>query len=269
MQLGQLVQLGLPCLKYSYTLRDTVAGDGAGRMYTQPSIVIFLGPPGCGKGTQAARLSSELQIPAISTGEILRQACQSGSELGKSVRVVLESGQLVGDDLMNQVVSQRLLEPDCADGCILDGYPRTVAQASFLSAWLATHGLPSPIILDFHLSDSKIVTRLSRRRVCGQCSRVYGAGADTGKPQVRCEADGARLLQRADDRPEVIRARLRVYKTNADQLVQYYQAGNYFRIPAAGSPDEVASELQALAFGSTLVTVARRNQVTARPAYTV
>ena len=150
--------------------------------YTHGSIVIFLGPPGCGKGTQAARLSSELQIPAISTGEILRQACESGSELGKTVRSVLESGQLVSDELMNQVVSQRLLADDCQDGCILDGYPRTVPQARFLSGWLQSHRMRAPLVVDFSLDDFEIVNRLSRRRLCGQCGRVYGPSTNRGAP---------------------------------------------------------------------------------------
>ena len=239
-------------------------------MYVRGSTVIFLGPPGCGKGTQAARLSSELQIPAISTGEILRQACQSGSELGKMVRSVLESGQLVGDELMNQVVSQRLLEADCQDGCILDGYPRTVPQAHFLSGWLHDRRLPRPLVIDFDLDDSEIVKRLSRRRSCGQCGQVYGAHRQTGAPQKFCEADGSRLLQRSDDRPEVISARLRIYKANADQLVSYFGGQNYLRLPAAGSPDEVAGEL-ALLLGlrTASPTVSHLNGLTARAAYSV
>lgn len=218
-------------------------GVVADRMYTQGSVVIFLGPPGCGKGTQAARLSSELQVPAISTGEMLRQACQSGCELGRAVRSVLDSGELVSDELMNKVVAQRLLEPDCRYGCILDGYPRTLPQAEFLSTWLQSQRRPEPVVIDFYLLDSDIVTRLSRRRVCGQCGRVYGANFETGMASMICEADGSLLSQRADDRAEVIRARLKVYHANADQLVHYYRAGNYLRLSATGSPDEVAGQL--------------------------
>lgn len=230
--------------------------------------MIFLGPPGCGKGTQAARLSSELQIPAISTGEILRQACESGSELGKTVRSVLESGQLVSDELMNQVVSQRLLADDCQDGCILDGYPRTVPQARFLSGCLQSHRMRAPLVVDFSLDDFEIVNRLSRRRLCGQCGRVYGAHPQTGVPQIFCEADRSRLLQRPDDRPNVIRGRLRIHSTNAEQLVRYFEGQNYIRVSAAGSPDEVAEKLALLLDLETASTaVPRLNRLTSRAAY--
>lgn len=246
-------------------------GVVADRMYMQGSVVIFLGPPGCGKGTQAVRLSSELQIPAISTGEMLRQACQSGCELGKAVRSVLDSGELVSDKLMNKVVAQRLLEPDCRYGCILDGYPRTLPQAEFLSTWLNSQGLPDPVVVDFHLFDSEIVARLSRRRVCGQCGRVYSANLQTGMASMICEADGSLLSQRADDRAEVIRARLEIYHANAEQLVRYYQAGNYLRLSAAGSPDAVAAQLVSH-LGTpveTSTTIPSANRPAERPAYGV
>lgn len=239
-------------------------------MYTPGSIVIFLGPPGCGKGTQAARLSSDLQIPSISTGEILRQACRSGTELGNKVRTVLEAGQLVSDELMNQVVSQRLLADDCRDGCILDGYPRTVPQAQFLSGWLQSHRMQPPLVVDFSLDDSEIVNRLSRRRLCGQCARIYGAHPQTGAPQVFCEADGSVLLQRPDDRPDVIRARLRIYNANAEKLIRFFEGENYLRLSAAGSPDEVTAELMLLlGLQTPPQAVPRLTPLTSRAAYSV
>jgi adenylate kinase len=215
----------------------------ANGMYTHGSIVIFLGPPGSGKGTQAARLSSQLQIPAISTGEILRQACQSGSDIGKLVRCLMEAGKLVSDELMNEVVSQRLLEQDCRDGCILDGYPRTVTQARFLSDWLAGHCLPTPLVVDFHLPVSDVIRRLSQRRYCGQCGRIYGSNSEANAPHTRCESDGSLLLRRSDDRPEVIRARLKLHNQNARDLVRFFRNDNYVRLEASGSPDQVFRDL--------------------------
>lgn len=230
--------------------------------------MIFLGPPGSGKGTQATRLSSELQVPAISTGEILRQACHSGSELGKLVRSVLEAGQLVGDQLMNEVVSRRLLEEDCRDGCILDGYPRTIAQARFLADWLAARHLPAPVVVDFRLPASHIESRLSQRRQCGKCGRSYGPNPKTGAAQIRCELDGAPLLQRSDDRPEVIRARLKLYKQNAEDLVQFFRSQNYTRLGAAGSPDDVFHNLlRAIGLDHAEPGMPRLPHATSLPAY--
>ncbi len=237
-------------------------------MYTYGSTVIFLGPPGSGKGTQAALLSAELQIPAVSTGEILRQACHSGSELGARVRSVVEAGQLVGDELMNEVVVQRLLEPDCRDGCILDGYPRTVPQARFLSAWLSGRSLPEPFVVDFRLSPREIIARLSQRRVCGECGRTYGANLQTGAAHLRCDFDGSMLLQRADDRPDVIRGRLELYQQNSEDLLRFFQGPNYFRLTAAGSPDHIFAELMR-ALGLRRASVDSVRPVTARPAYGV
>ena len=237
-------------------------------MYTYGSIIIFLGPPGSGKGTQAARLSSELQIPAISTGEILRQACRSGSDLGNRVRSVLESGQLVADELMNQVVSERLLQRDCHEGCILDGYPRTASQARYLSEWLDARHLPPPCVVDFRLAPREIVKRLSRRRQCSQCGRIFGPSPRTGAAQAVCDIDGSALSQRADDRPDVILERLELYRQNAEALVRYFQGPNYCRLRASGSPDKISLDLlRALGVSRTEPQLEPRTAVTSHPAY--
>ncbi len=204
-------------------------------------VLVFLGPPGSGKGTQSVKLSQVLQIPAISTGEILRRECQSGSELGRTVHAVMTSGRLVSDDLMNQVVAKRLDERDCEMGCIVDGYPRTVWQARFLHDLLQRLGMPQPTVLDFALSAKEIVTRLSRRRQCVQCGKIFSMGA--GVSALRCDLDGSKLMPRADDHPQTIRARLNLHDQNARKLRRYYWRQDYHRIDAAQGPDRVLDEI--------------------------
>lgn len=178
-------------------------------------VIILLGPPGCGKGTQAGRLSACLGIPAISTGEILRQECQSGSALGQAVAEILQSGQLVSDGLMNQVVASRLGQVDCAGGCILDGYPRTAAQARFLDRLLRRLRMPSPVVVDFFLPAEEIVNRLTIRG-------------------------------RADDNRETILERLRIHDSNSAEVSAYYRTRTYHRIAAIGSPAQICEGLLGL-----------------------
>jgi adenylate kinase len=201
-------------------------------MQEHAHVVILLGPPGAGKGTQSARLSAALGIPAISTGEILRSECQSGSELGREVEAVLARGELVADGIMNELVGRRLYEPDCAGGCILDGYPRTVAQARHLD----TLNFAVPRIFDFIVSARDVVARLGGRRYCPACGQTFN------KSQV-CSKDGSPLLQREDDKPAVIRERLRIYRRNMDKLVRFYRSRDYHPIHATRAPDLVFEEL--------------------------
>lgn len=215
-------------------------------MHTRGKVMIFLGPPGSGKGTQAGRLSAVLGIPAISTGEMLRRECQSGSSLGEAVRNVLASGQLVSDDLVNQVVARRFGQSDCAHGCILDGYPRTVSQARFLDGLLRKLKMARPVVFDFEIECEEIVSRLGRRRQCGECGRVFSLDGNSHSGELVCDRDGAPLVQRADDNPEAIRERLRLYEQNAGALVRYYARKDYHRICATRSPEEISRELLGL-----------------------
>jgi adenylate kinase len=213
------------------------------RKHTQTRIVILVGPPGSGKGTQAAFLSAELGIPAVSTGELLRRECQSGSGLGRMVASVLASGQLVSDELMNQVVSSRMRECDCERGCILDGYPRTVSQARFLDGLLTGARKRRPLIFDFEISCDEIVARLGWRRQCGECGRIFRVAPDAESAAMVCDRDGSPLVQRADDNPETVRKRLRLYEGNAEELRHYYQNHEYHRIYAARPAVEICEEL--------------------------
>ena len=205
------------------------------------NVVIFLGPPGAGKGTQAVRLSGALNIPTVSTGEMLRHAARSGSETGKLVASVMASGQLVSDELINRVVADRLRQTDCRDGCILDGYPRTVAQARFLETLLADLNLSAPVVFNFDLSVEKIVRRLSRRRQCPKCGGIFSLNRNV--ESIRCQKDGALLIQRADDNPLAIRQRLDVYRATFAGLIDFYRSRNYREIDADRSPNAISQEL--------------------------
>lgn len=210
-------------------------------MQRRRTMSILLGPPGSGKGTQAKRLSAALGIPAISTGEILRHECQSGSTVGRQVERVLASGQLVGDELMNEVVAKRLSQSDCEYGWILDGFPRTLAQAQFLDGLLTRQDAGSPAIFDFFLSEKELVTRLGGRHECAQCGRIFSGLAP------HCDIDGSPLVQRADDQPKAIRERLRIYRQNSGKLVRFYRRRNYHRIWAARAPETISQDLFRLA----------------------
>ncbi len=212
-------------------------------MSAQGKVIVFLGPPGSGKGTQAARLSSALDIPPISTGEMLRRECQSGSSLGKAVKTVLASGQLVGDDLINRVVAQRLRQRDCQDGCILDGYPRTLAQARFLDRFLAKRKMARPVVFDFQIETEEVVARLSSRRQCAECGRIFSVNGNRNDAELRCDQDGSELIQRADDNPETIRERLKLYEQNAGELVRYFASKDYHRIHATRTLEEISNDL--------------------------
>jgi adenylate kinase len=211
-------------------------------MYTKPRIIIFLGPPGAGKGTQAARLSAALDIPAISTGEILRRESGSGSEMARRMDEILRTGQLVGDDLMNEIVANRLRGSDCRDGCILDGFPRTTGQAAFLDNFLSQNKVPLPTIFDLAASAEQLIGRLEKRRQCPTCGRISST-SDSVSGGVVCVNDGTALVVRTDDQPSAIRERLSAYERNSASLVRYYQSGDYHRIGAGQSPESVGQRI--------------------------
>ena len=242
MRRGQVVHPGLPNLKNLVLIRETRQWNGGGGFMNSASVLILFGPPGSGKGTQAARLASILGVPAISTGEILRTECQSGSLLGQELTAMLSSGQLVSDGLVSEVVARRLQNADCASGCILDGYPRTVSQARFLDDLLMKLDIAGPTVLDFAISQREVITRLERRRQCARCARIFSVDIGSRNPLV-CELDGAPLIRRADDHPGAIRERLRLYKQNASELARYYRGQNYHRIRADRPSDEVTTQI--------------------------
>ena len=169
--------------------------------------LILLGAPGAGKGTQAEIISETLRIPTISTGNIIREALKSGTELGRKAKGYMDSGQLVPDDIVIGIIRDRLAQPDCADGFILDGFPRTIPQAEALDRM----GVAIDRVIEIEVADDTIARRVSGRRICPSCGSSYHV--DYKRPTVEgiCDRCGDTLVQRQDDRPDTVRERLRVY----------------------------------------------------------
>lgn len=208
-------------------------------------IYLFMGIQGSGKGTQAERLSKALSIPHVSTGDIFREVIKQNSPLGEELRAILDSGALVPDELTSRMVRERLSQPDAANGFILDGYPRTQAQAEHLDAMLAEMGRQIRGVFFFDLPEEETVARLEPRRVCTKdSSHIYHL---TNKPPQRdmvCDIDGAPLKQRDDDKPEAIRKRVAEYKRETLPLLDRYRQNDLVRpIDATQSIDDVTEEM--------------------------
>ena len=181
--------------------------------------LILLGAPGAGKGTQAEILSAKLGIPTISTGNILRAAVQEGTPVGLAAKEYMDAGKLVPDNVIIDIVAERLAKPDCANGFILDGVPRTIAQAEALDQ----HGVTFDHVLSIEISDSEIEERMEGRRVCGKCGASYHIKARPPKQEGVCDTCGAALIQRDDDKPDTVRHRLEVYHGQTEPLKGYYE----------------------------------------------
>lgn len=182
--------------------------------------LILLGAPGAGKGTQAENISAHLNIPTISTGNIIREALKSGTEMGLQARQYVEAGQLVPDEVVIGIIRDRLVEPDCANGYILDGFPRTIPQAEALERM----GIEIDRVIEIAVADEKITQRMSGRRVCLKCGATYHL--EYKKPLVDgvCNQCGDALVQRKDDQPETVQERLRVYHQQTEPLKDFYAA---------------------------------------------
>lgn len=184
-------------------------------------IVVLLGKQGAGKGTQCASLSEQYKIPHVSTGDILRAAVREGTPLGLQVKSVLAAGDLVSDDLVVALVQERFAQPDAQQGALLDGFPRTIGQATALDAMLADE--PVSICIKLDVPTALVVERLSRRRVCQECGAIYRADEPTGASGT-CEKCGGDVIQRADDQPEAIQQRLDAYERDTAPLLDYYSS---------------------------------------------
>ena len=180
--------------------------------------LILVGPPGAGKGTQGEILSKKLGIDTISTGAMLRAAIKNGTEVGKLAQQYIDEGKLVPDDVIIKIVKERLSEPDCANGFILDGFPRTTAQAEALTE----SGVKIDKVLSIELADEIIVGRLSARRECSKCAAPYHMEFNRPKVDGVCDKCGGELIQRADDNPETIKKRLNVYHEQTEPIKEYY-----------------------------------------------
>lgn len=182
--------------------------------------IILLGPPGAGKGTQAQLISKQFDIPQISTGDMLRAAIKEGTELGKLAKSVMDAGQLVSDDLIINLVKERIAQPDCANGCIFDGFPRTIPQAEALAA----AGVDIDFVIEISVPDDEIVSRMSGRRAHLPSGRTYHIIHNPPKTEGVDDVTGEPLVQRDDDKEEVVRDRLSVYHAQTATLIGHYQA---------------------------------------------
>ena len=206
--------------------------------------VVFLGPPGAGKGTQAKFLEKEYGACQVSTGDILRKAVQDRTAVGKKAAGYLEKGQLVPDEVMLNLVAERLREKDCAKGFILDGFPRTVAQAEGLEEILGELGWKLDSVLCMRVPQEMIIQRLSGRRSCKKCGNLYHVVLNPPQREEFCDRCNGELYQRDDDREETIRARLHVFETQTVPLVHYYRKRGLLReIDGVGSVEEIRARV--------------------------
>ena len=205
-----------------------------------PVNIVLIGPPGCGKGTQAVRLAERYTIPQISTGEILRAAVRAGTPLGQQVAATLASGSLVGDEMMTDLVRDRLAQPDVARGFVLDGFPRTVVQAQTLDEMIG----PTTIVVLIDVPDAEIVRRMGTRRVCDAC-RLTQSVSDAFHPDSEpCPYCGGNLVRRPDDEPATVRHRLATYATFAAPIIEHYRVRPAFRsIPGTRHADKVTAAI--------------------------
>lgn len=208
------------------------------------ACVVFLGPPGVGKGTQAARAAERLRVPTISTGDLFREARAQASPLGARVKGVMDRGELVPDDVVIEVVRDRIVRPDCAGGFLLDGFPRTVPQAEALDSMLADQGRRLTLVIALDAPEAVILERLGGRRTCGACNASYHVVNQPPRRSDRCDACGSALVVRPDDRPETIRTRLAVYRGQTAALIDFYRAAGALReVDARGGVEEVAARV--------------------------
>jgi adenylate kinase len=202
--------------------------------------VILLGPPGAGKGTQAARLAEALSIPHVSTGDILRANVRERTELGRAAKGYMDAGDLVPDDVIIGMIAGRLDEPDAQSGFLFDGFPRTVPQAEALESLLIDRGTPLDVVLRLAVPEDEVLRRLTGRRTCGGCGRIYHLVFDPPASAGVCDDCGGALVQRDDDTEDVVLNRLEVYRAQTEPLEQFYWDRGLLRdVEAIGAVDEV------------------------------
>ena len=205
---------------------------------------ILLGPPGVGKGTQAAKIVEKYGIPHISTGDIFRENIKKGTELGKKAQEYMNRGELVPDDLVIEIATTRLLEDDCRNGFLLDGFPRTVYQAEKLDEFLAARGSKIDKVLDIAVEKEELITRLTGRRVCKSCGASFHVVNIPPKQEGVCDYCGGELIQRADDNLETVTNRIDVYEAQTMPLIDYYEkAGNLVHIDGSTGLENVFADI--------------------------
>jgi adenylate kinase len=207
--------------------------------------LILLGAPGAGKGTQAKSLYADFKWPQISTGDILRDAVKRGTELGKKAQPLMESSKLVPDDLMIGIVEERLKQPDCKDGFVLDGFPRTIPQAEALEQMLAKGGRKIDAVVSLEVPQALLIERQTGRRSCPKCGEIYHVTEKPPRKTGFCDKDDTGLVQRKDDQPEVARGRQQVYADQTAALKPFYAGKGLLKeIDGVGSPAGIYAELK-------------------------
>jgi adenylate kinase len=202
--------------------------------------LVFLGPPGAGKGTQASRIAKELGVPHLSTGDLLRQAAREGTPLGREAEGHMRAGRLVPDELVLSILEERIRQPDCDRGFLLDGFPRNVAQAVALDKVT-----PIELVVAFQIPEHHLVERLTQRRVCPKCGTGYNLSTAPPKVAGKCDRDGEALVQRSDDTESAVRTRLKVYHEETAPLFVFYKGrGTLVEVDVTGEPDEVLGRMR-------------------------
>ncbi len=213
-------------------------------------ILILLGPPGAGKGTQAKLLTQAYGIPHISTGDMFRDHKARGTELGKKIQAIMDAGELVTDEITNALVKDRLARSDVAKGFILDGYPRTIAQAEYLEQLLRSMGQSVDRVISYEVAEELVVERISGRRSCPRCGAVFHVSANPPRRTGFCDKDGTALVQRDDDKPENVKKRMQEYADKTWPLKRFYQErGKVAEVEGVGTPEGILAATQ-LALGA-------------------
>jgi adenylate kinase len=202
--------------------------------------IILLGAPGAGKGTQAVMLAEKKKLVQVASGDLFRKALQEQTELGKKAKVYMEKGQLVPDEITIQMVLERLTKPDCKSGAILDGFPRTLEQAKALDKALAKQSRAIDKVVNIRVTEEEVLKRLSGRWICRNCQAPYHEVDNQPKVTGKCDRCGGELYQRADDKPETIKNRLKVYEKETSPLIDYYKkSGKLLEVISEGGPEAV------------------------------
>jgi adenylate kinase len=207
--------------------------------------VIFLGAPGAGKGTQAKEVARALGVPHLSTGDMFRDHVGRGSELGQKAKPIMDRGELVPDEIVLGMVEERIARADCQRGFIFDGFPRTLAQAESLDRMLEARGFgKATVVLYVEVAEAQLLRRLTGRRTCKQCGAIYNVFDRLPKQEGRCDRDGGELVQRDDDREEVIRARIAAYERQTRPLVEHYRSrGVLVNVNGEGAPEAITRKV--------------------------